>query len=94
MSSADRSKDVVRLATAANPVEAHIWEEALLSEGIKCRVVGDYLEAGIGDMPAVGPEVWVHRDDLARAEEILRQGQEAAEKHDSGEDTDPDEESP
>ena len=81
MSSVENSKEVVRLAAAANPVEAHIWEEALLAEGIECKVVGDYLDSGIGDLPAIGPEIWVHRDDLARAEEILRQDQEAAEEH-------------
>ena len=81
MPSVEDPKEVVRLATAANPVEAHIWEEALLEEGIECKVVGDYLDSGIGDLPAIGPEVWVHRDDLARAKEILRQGQEAAEEH-------------
>jgi hypothetical protein len=66
--------DVVRLATAANPVEAHIWKQALTEEGIQCKVVGDYLDASIGDIPGLAPEVWVHRDDLARAEEILRRG--------------------
>jgi hypothetical protein len=81
MASVEHPEEVVRLATAANPVEAHIWEEALLEEGIECKVVGDYLDSGIGDLPAIGPEVWVHRDDLARAKEILRQGQEAAEEH-------------
>ena len=36
------------------------------------------LHAGVGDIPGVSPEVWVHRNDLARAEEVLRQGQEAS----------------
>jgi hypothetical protein len=72
----DHSEDeIVRLARAANPVEAHIWEEALLAEGIRCKVVGDLLDAGLGDVPGVSPEVWVHRKDLARAEEVLRRGQ-------------------
>jgi hypothetical protein len=70
--------DIVRLATAANPVQAHIWEQALNEAGIQCRVVGDYLDAGVGDIPGVSAEVWVHREDLARAEEVLRQGQEAS----------------
>jgi hypothetical protein len=80
----EHDRDIVRLAVAANPVEAHIWEQALHAEGIHCRVVGDYLDAGIGDLPAVGPEVWVRRDDLARAEDVLRQGQEAAEGTEEG----------
>ena len=63
--------DIVRVATAANPVEAHIWEEALEGEGIRAKVVGDFLDAGIGDIPGFKAEVWVRRQDLARAEEIL-----------------------
>jgi hypothetical protein len=78
MSTQDASDDIVRLATARNPVEAHIWQQALEEEGIRSQVVGDYLDAGVGDLPGVSAELWVHRDDLARAEEILRQGQEAA----------------
>ena len=77
----ERERNVVRLATAANPVQAHIWQQALEEEGIRCQVVGDYLDAGVGDIPGVGAEVWVHRDDLARAEAILRQGQEVSEEN-------------
>jgi Putative prokaryotic signal transducing protein len=77
--SADNARDdIVRLATAANPLQAHIWEQALKEAGIRCQVVGDFLDAGVGDIPGLSAEVWVHRDDLARAEEILRQGQEVS----------------
>jgi hypothetical protein len=72
MNRADSPDDVVRLVTAANPPEAHLIEQALRDEGIACRVVGDFLNAGIGDIPGVRPEVWVHRDDVARAEAVLR----------------------
>jgi hypothetical protein len=72
--------DIVRLASAANPVQAHIWEQALTEEGIRCKVVGDYLDASLGDMPGFRAEVWVHRDDLARAEAILREGEQEAGK--------------
>jgi hypothetical protein len=78
MAAENAGDDIVRLATAANPVQAHIWEQALQEAGIRCKVVGDFLDAGIGDIPGVSPELWVHRDDLARAEEILRQGEEAS----------------
>jgi hypothetical protein len=63
--------DIVRLATASNPAEATLWQQALEEEGIQSRVVGDYLEAGIGDVPGIRPEVWVHRDDAERARRIL-----------------------
>ena len=65
-------EEVVRLATAANPVEAHIWQDALEANGIKAKVVGDYLDAGLGDIPGIRPEVWVFQRDLAAAEEVLR----------------------
>ena len=78
MSAENARDEIVRLATAANPLQAHIWEQALTEAGIPCKVVGDYLDAGVGDIPGLSAEVWVHRDDLARAEEILRAGQEAS----------------
>jgi hypothetical protein len=71
MSTAE-SDDIVRLVTATNPAQAHIWEQALREAGIQCRVVGDYLDAGLGDIPGVRAELWVHRDDVARAEAVLK----------------------
>jgi hypothetical protein len=64
--------EVVRLATAPNPVVAHVWADALHAEGIRAKVVGDYLEASYGDISGTLPEVWVKRRDVPRAEEILR----------------------
>jgi hypothetical protein len=63
--------DIVRLAEASNPQEAYLWKQALEEAGIRAQVVGDYLEAWSGDMIGTRPEVWVHRDDLARAQEII-----------------------
>lgn len=71
MTSEDR-QDLVRLAAAANPFQAHIWQQALQGEGIRCQVLGDYLDAGIGDIPGMTAEVWVEAADAARAEVILR----------------------
>ena len=65
--------DVVRLATATNPLEAHVWQRALAEEGIRAEVVGDYLDAGVGDVPGLRPELWVRRADVARAEAVLRE---------------------
>jgi Putative prokaryotic signal transducing protein len=67
--------DLVRLTTAANPFQAHIWQQALQGEGIRCQVLGDYLDAGIGDIPGMTAEVWVEPAEAARAEAILRQHQ-------------------
>lgn len=65
--------DVVRLTTTRTPAQAHIIEQALRDEGIESRVVGDYLDAGIGDISGIMAEVWIHAQDRERAEEILRQ---------------------
>jgi hypothetical protein len=70
--------DIVRLAHALNPAEAHIWEQALREEGIRCKVVGDFLDAAIGDIPGAQAEIWVHQDDLARAQQILQEGRQRA----------------
>jgi hypothetical protein len=67
--------DVVRLVTASNPQEAHVWQQALAEEGIRAEVVGEYLEAGVGDVPGLRPELWVRRADAERAEAILREHQ-------------------
>ena len=63
----------VRLAEAANPFQAHLWQQAIEEEGIRCQVLGDYLDAGIGDIPGIRAEVWVGAADVARAEAILDQ---------------------
>jgi hypothetical protein len=76
--SANPSDDIVRLATAPNPAQAHLWEQALRQAGVRCKVVGDYLDAGIGDIPGLRAEIWVHKDDVARGEEVLREMQQAA----------------
>jgi hypothetical protein len=68
-------EDIVRLTTTSNPAEAHLLAEALQEEGIRCRVVGEYLDAGVGDIPGIRPEVWVHREDLERAEAVLAEHQ-------------------
>lgn len=73
-------EEVVRLVTAPNPAAAHIWEQALKANGIDCKVVGDYMDAGLGDIPGMRSELWVHRNDVAAAEEILRNTQGAVDE--------------
>lgn len=66
-----QSDDIVRLTTANNPQDAHVIQQALEEAGIRARTVGDYLDSGLGDVPGIQAEVWVHRDDLERAEALL-----------------------
>jgi hypothetical protein len=76
--STDTTEDIVRLTTAPNPPMAHILQQSLADAGIRSQVVGDYLDAGLGDIPGLQPEIWVRREDLERAQEVLRATQEPA----------------
>ena len=71
MGSFHPNDQVVSLTTAPNSAQAHIWENALRDEGIHSQVVGDYLDAGIGDISGVQPEIWVKREELAQAQAVL-----------------------
>jgi hypothetical protein len=65
-------EDIVRLATASHPAQAHLWQQVLQEAGIQSQAVGDYLNASFGDIPGLRPELWVHRRDVDRALEVLR----------------------
>jgi hypothetical protein len=71
MNSFHRNDQIVSLSRAPNPAMAHIWENALQQEGIDCRVVGDFLDAGIGDISGVQPEIWIRRQDVTQAQAVL-----------------------
>lgn len=64
-------EEIVVLATAPNPAQAHIWEIELREAGIQCKVVGDYLDAGIGDISGLRAELWVRHQDVERAKKVL-----------------------
>jgi hypothetical protein len=63
--------EVVRLTHASNPAQAYLWKQVLEAEGIACKVVGEYLEGGMGNVSFALPEVWVQRHDLERAQALL-----------------------
>jgi hypothetical protein len=71
MDSFHPADQVVCLTTARNPAQAHIWGNALREEGIHCQVVGDYLDAGIGDVSGLQAEIWVKRQDMIQAQAFL-----------------------
>jgi hypothetical protein len=63
---------IVRLATASNPQQAALWQQALDSEGIHCRVVGETLGSfGVVYAGSVQPEIWVFERDVDRARKVL-----------------------
>ncbi len=67
--------EFVRLSSAPNPFIAHIWQQSLEREGIACKVFGDYLDAGLGDISGLSAELWVEPANLVRAGKILEQHQ-------------------
>jgi len=71
MDSFHPNDNVVSLSTAPNPALAHIWANALREEGIPCHVVGDFLDAGIGDISGVQPQIWIKRQDMTHAQDVL-----------------------
>ena len=83
MSEQAGGEEVVRLVAASSPQEAHLWRQALEDEGVRCRVVGEYL-GGFGIVPPGHPvpELWVHRKDAERASAILEGLQEPRPQHD------------
>ena len=50
-------------------------------------MVGDYLDAGIGDISGMLPEIWVRGDDLKRAKKVLErlENSQKASRPDQGE---------
>ena len=63
---------IVRLATASNPQEAALWQQALEAEGIHCRVVGEMLGSfGVVYPGSVQPEICVFESDADRARTVL-----------------------
>jgi len=65
-------EELVHLAIASSPQEAHLWRQALEHEEIRCQVTGEYL-GGFGFVPPGHPlpELWVHRKDAERAQAVL-----------------------
>lgn len=64
--------EIVRVARSLNPAHAHIYRQALQDEGIRCKVVGDNLEGGFGDLIGMSAEIWVHKVDADRADKIIK----------------------
>jgi hypothetical protein len=71
---------IVRLATASNPQEAALWQQALEAGGIRCRVVGDTLGSfGVTYPGSVQPEIWVFECDVDRARAVLQSSRKSGE---------------
>jgi hypothetical protein len=75
--------DVVRLTTG-HPVELRLLQQTIRDAGISCRMVGGDLDATLGGMIGPVAELWVHEDDLKRAEEVMRRHREEVERKRKG----------
>lgn len=78
------TSDVVRVASGSM-VQVELWQAALTEAGVKSRVVGTELSAGIGSVLPGSIELWVSRADLDKAEAAIRY----AAEHPPGEEVKP-----
>jgi len=65
---------VVEVYWAADAPQAHLVKTVLEKAGIDVRVVGEMLQAGLGELPmgpATSPRIWVPRKDEARARAVI-----------------------
>ena len=79
-SDADRQR-VVELCSAADVAEARGLCDLLQEDGIRAKVVGEYLGGAAGSLPLgepIAPRIWVHEADLAPAREIIGRWREQA----------------
>jgi hypothetical protein len=63
--------EIVKLASGENS-EVQIWGGALNVAGIKFRIVGDELTAGLGTTLPGSVEIWVHQNDIEAARHALQ----------------------
>ncbi len=55
-----------------NSIEAHLVKIMLAGEGIEARVLGDYLQGGVGELPALGTlAVQVPEDQAEKARALI-----------------------
>jgi hypothetical protein len=66
---------LIRIYSAANLPEAHLLMGLLADAGIRARVLNEYAQGGMGEIPFPNacPEVWIEREaDRERALAVVR----------------------
>jgi hypothetical protein len=66
--------NVVEVYWAKDAPHAHLVKTALQKAGIPAEVVGEMLQAAVGDLPwgpSTSPRVWVAKQDEARARAVI-----------------------
>ena len=57
---------------AESLVDARIYADCLEGNGVPCEIFGENAVGALGELPVMGPEVWIRRDlDLERAEDLV-----------------------
>lgn len=57
---------------ARNSLEAHVVRDVLRQQGITAHVLGEFLQGGMGDLPAGMVRLAVEEPDADRAETLVR----------------------
>lgn len=65
--------EIREVYSARDVQEAHFIKIVLEQAGIEARVVEDYLQNALGDLPAsaIAPRVWVRSEDADKARKII-----------------------
>ncbi len=70
---------------AESLIDAHLFADCLRGNGVPCAIFQGNAVGALGELPVIGPEVWIHRDHdvdlafrlVARLEDDLIQQQTA-----------------
>lgn len=58
--------------SASNAIEANLLKDILQQEGVDAHISGEYLQGGMGELPAMGLiHILVDDDDSDQAEKII-----------------------
>lgn len=69
---------------ALNSIEAHAIKIYLIGNGIDAWVEGDYLQGGMGELPALGiVKVYVREEDTDRATRLIEEMRNSSDDDDS-----------
>jgi len=64
---------------AKNTIEANLIKNILQQEGVSAHIRGEYLQGGMGELPAMGlVSIMVDDADCQRAEKIIRDWEQGA----------------
>jgi len=79
-----RVNNMVNVFDAANSLEANVIKNLLETEGIEAFISGEYLQGGIGELPAFGlVRVIVSNENEDKARDIIQSWEAGEIKNDS-----------